>query len=161
MANPGADIRDRRFADLQEGEDLKPLTISVTQEHINNFQEFLGHLDAEGQFGKAAGKNLHADEDYARQHIYGSVVGDANQTIQYLCQVVTDSLPWGSLLTGHSEIDIKLVNPTRLGDAVLVSGKIVEKRIEDGRNFAICEVRADKQGDKLVAIGTIKASVPR
>ena len=38
--------------------------------------------------------------------------------------------------------------------------KIVEKRIEDGRNFAICEVRADKQGYKLVAIGTIKACVP-
>lgn len=154
------DIRDRTFADLKEGEDLKPLHITVTQEHIDGFQEFLGHFETEGYWSKSPGKNLHADEDYARQHIYGSVVGDANQTIQYLCQVVTDSLPWGSLLSGHSDLDIKLVNPTRLGDTVVVSGKIVEKRTEDGRNFAICEVIANKRGDKVVAIGTITAWVP-
>jgi hypothetical protein len=155
------DPRDRTFADLTEGEELRSLHIEVTREHINGFQEFLGHFETEGYSSWLIGNNLHVDEDYSRRNMYGTVVGDAHQTIQYLCQIVTDSLPWGSLLSGYSELDIKLTNPTRPGDSVVASGKIIEKRTEEGRNYAICEVRASKQGDRLVAIGTIKAYVPR
>ena len=154
-------LRDRTFSDLKTGEDLKTLHIAVTREHINDFQEFLGHFDSDGYSKWLIGNNLHVDEDYSRRHMYGTVVGDAHQTIQYLCQVVTDSLPWGSLLSGYSEIDIKLTNPTRPGDNVVASGKILEKTTEGGRNYAVCEVRAVKGEDKLVAIGTIKAYVPR
>lgn len=155
------DRRDRTFADLKEGEELKTLRIEVTREHISDFQIFLGHYDATGSFAPThENENFHVDDEYAQRNIYGSVVGDGNQTFQYMCQVVTDSLPWGSLLAGYSELDVKFTNPTRMGDTVVTSGKIVEKRVEDGRNFAICEMSASKQGDILVAIGTIKAYVP-
>ena len=155
------DPRDRTFSDLKEGEELKPLRISVTREHINGFQEFLGHFNEEDDAGSwLVGNNLHVDEDYSRRHIYGGVVGDAHQTFQYLCQVLTDSLPWGSLVSGYSTIDVKLTNPTRPGDTVVAKGKIVQKTTEDGRDYVLCEVNATKQEDKLVAIGTIKAHVP-
>ena len=155
------DPRDRGFADLEVGEKFRPLHIEVTQKHIRDFQEFLGHFDAEEKETACLfDSNLHIDEDFSRKNMYGGVVGIGHQTIQYLCQVVTDSLPWGTLVSGHSSLDVKMTNPTRPGDEVVATGKIVDKVVEDGRNIVVCEVRATKQDDMLVAIDTIRAGIP-
>lgn len=155
------DIRDRSFEQIQEGESLQDLHIEVTQKHIDDFQVFLGHTTAASEHPWLAGHNLHVDEEYSKAHMYGGLVGDGNQTCQYLCQVVTDSMPWGTLLSGHSKLDIKLTNPTRPGDRVRASGTVLRKYHESGRDYIECEVRATKADDVLVAIGTIKAYVPR
>lgn len=156
------DPRDRSFKDLVEGEALPPLHISVTKEHINGFQDFLGHTDPHSSSGNTwlIGHNLHVDEEYSKKNMFGGVVGDGHQTIQYLCQLLTDSLPWGSFVSGYSSLDVKLTNPTRPGDEVVATGKIVSKLTEEGRDFVICEVLATKQQGSVVAIGTIKAHVP-
>jgi hypothetical protein len=157
------DPRDRAFADLAEGEALRPLHVSVTREHINGYQDFLGHHDPNTIEGTQwlVGNNLHVDEDFSRRNMYGGVVGDGNQTIQYLCQLLTDYLPWGSLVSGYSSLDVKLTNPTRPGDEVVATGAIVRKLTENGRDYVICEVQASKQQDALVALGTFKVHVPR
>ena len=155
------DPRDRSFSDLKVGEELAPLTIQIDRDHITGFQHFLGHFDKADGASWLIGNNLHVDEEYSQRNMYGGVVGDAHQTFQYLCQMLTDYLPWGTLLSGYSELDIKLTNPTRLGDKVVTKGKILEKTFEEGRNYVLCEVSATKQEDKLIAIGTIKAYVPR
>ena len=157
------DPRDRTFADLAEGEALRPLHISVTTEHITGFQDFLGHHDPNTIEGTQwlVGHNLHVDEDYSRRNMFGGVVGDGNHTIQYLCQVLTDSLPWGSLVSGYSSLDVKLTNPTRPGDEVVASGTLVSKFTENGRDYVLCEVQATKQQESLVALGTFKVYVPR
>ncbi|MCC6472501.1 MAG: MaoC family dehydratase, partial [Burkholderiales bacterium] len=108
-----------------------------------------------------AGNNLHVDEEFSRRNMFGGVVGDGNQTIQYLCQVITDSLPWGSLVSGYSSLDAKLTNPTRPGDEVVASGSIVKKFSENGRDYVVCEVKAVKRQDSVVAVGTFKVHVPR
>jgi hypothetical protein len=156
------DLHDRRFADLVEGEALRPLNILVSQQHIDVFQDFLGHLDASDP-DKAwlLGNNLHVDEEYSKRNMYGGKVGDGNQTVQYCCQVVTDSLPWGTLVSGYSKVDVKLTNPTRPGDEVVVTGSVARKFTDGGRDFVDCEVKAVKQGDVVVATGTIRAYVPR
>ena len=156
------DPRDRTFADLTEGEALQPLHISVTREHINGFQDFLGHHDPNTIEGTQwlVGNNLHVDEDFSRRNMFGGVVGDGNQTIQYLCQLLTDALPWGSLVSGWSSLEVKLTNPTRPGDEVAATGNIVRKFTEDGRDYVVCETKAVKQGDSIVAVGTFKAYVP-
>ncbi len=156
------DPRYRSFADLVEGETLPELHVSVTQDHITGFQEFLGHHDpTETETAWLIGNNLHIDEEYSKRNMYGGVVGDGHQTIQYLCQLVTDSLPWGTLVSGYSLIDIKMTNPTRPGDQVVATGKIARKLTEDGRDYVICELQATKQQGRVVAVGTIKAHVPK
>jgi len=156
------DTRNRVYADLREGEEFKPLHINVTQPHINGFQDFLGHADPTvKETSWLIGNNLHVDEDYSRRNMYGGVVGDGHQTIQYLCQLITDSLPWGSLVSGYSSLDVKLTNPTRPGDEVVATGKIARKYAKDGRDMVTCEVSASKQGDKLVAVGSFEVYVPR
>ena len=154
-------LQDRNFQDLVEGETLGPLAISVTQAHIDLYQDFLGHLDASDP-DKAwlLNNNLHVDEDYSKRNMYGGLVGDGNQTVQYCCQLVTDCMPWGTLVSGHSKVDIKLTNPTRPGDEVEVSGKLTRKYTEEGRNYVVCEVSAAKQNGSLVATGTVRAYVP-
>jgi len=156
------DPRDRTFDEINVGEALPTLEVDVTGDHIIAFQAFLGHLTPEFEEMKwIVGNNLHLDEDYSRRNMFGGVVGDAHHTIQYLCQVVTDGLPWGSLVSGHSAIDIKLTNPTRPGDHVVATGRIVDKLIEDGRQIIVCEVEAIKQDSKTVAVGTVRAHVPQ
>lgn len=155
------DPRDRHFANILEGEALRPMHVNVTQHHIDVFQDFLGHRDASDP-DKAwlLGNNLHTDEDYSKRNMYGGLVGDGNQTAQYCCQLLTDSLPWGTLVSGYSAVDVKLTNPTRPGDEVVVTGNVTRKFSEDGRDYVVCEVLAVKQGGSVVATGTIKAYVP-
>ena len=138
---------------------MTPLVHYVTQEHINRFQEFLGHGPSMVQ-GWMRGHNLHVDEEYSRAHMYGGTVGDGHQTIAYLCELVTNWLPYGALVSGYSEIDIRLTNPTRPGDVVTSTGSVRDKLTEEGRNYILCEVMATKGDEKLVALGQIKAMVP-
>jgi hypothetical protein len=156
-----SDPRDRHFGDLLEGEELRPLTLHATQDHISDFQDFLGHRDtSDPDKAWMLGNNLHVDEDYSKRNMYGGVVGDGHQTIQYCCQLLTDSLPWGTLVSGYSKVDVKLTNPTRPGDEIVVTGQVTRKYSEDGRDFVVCQVQAHKQGGVLVATGTIRAHVP-
>ena len=66
----------------------------------------------------------------------------------------------GALVSGYSEIDIRLTNPTRPGDVVTSTGSVKGKFTEEGRNYILCEVMATKGEEKLVALGQIKAMVP-
>ncbi|MBI4200776.1 MAG: MaoC family dehydratase [Chloroflexi bacterium] len=143
---------------IQVGEEITPLTHYVTQDHINKFQGFLGHAAAGPS--PMAGHNLHVDEEYSREHMFGGNVGDGHQTIAYLCELATNWLPYGALVSGYSEVDIRLTNPTRPGDRVVSKGVIKDKFIEDGRRYVLCEVTAVKGGDRIVAFGHIKAMVP-
>ena len=147
------------WEDVQVGEQIAPLVHYVTQEHINGFQGFLGHGPSQIH-GWMSGHNLHTDEEYSRTHMYGGNVGDGHQTIAYLCELVTNWLPYGALVSGYSEIDIRLTNPTRPGDVVTSTGTVREKYTEDGRKYVLCEVQAMKGEERLVAVGQIKAMVP-
>ena len=64
------------------------------------------------------------------------------------------------LVSGYSEIDIRLTNPTRPGDIVTSHGVVRGKMVEKGRRYVVCEVSATKMDNRLVAIGEIKAMVP-
>jgi len=148
----------RSFEDLRVGDEMTPLVKHVTQDHINTFQHFMGHHER-GEMSWLVGHNLHIDEEYSRRHMYGGNVGDGHQTISYLVQLLTSWLPAGALMRGNSSMDIKLTNPTRPGDTITVTGRVADKLVEDGKKFIVCEVRADNQNGKLVAIGTVKAYV--
>lgn len=147
------------WENVQVGEVITPLAHYVTQEHINGFQEFLGHGPSTVQ-GWMRGHNLHVDEEYSRDHMYGGTVGDGHQTIAYLCELVTNWLPYGALVSGYSEVDIRLTNPTRPGDVVTSTGRVRDKFTSEGRNYILCEVMATKGEETLVALGQIKAMVP-
>lgn len=157
-----ASNRDRSYDDIQVGEELIPLRITVTMEHIVGYQDFLGHLDPDDpETGWLVGKNLHIDEGWSQENIFGGVVGDGQQTGQYLCQLVTNSMPWGTLDAGYSSFDIKFPNPTRPGDVVVATGKVTKKFVQEDRQFVTCDVQAAKASGALVAVGTIKAFVPK
>ena len=154
--------RDRTFDEIAVGEELLTLQVEVSQDHINVYQDFLGHIDPnDPETGWLVGNNLHVDEEYSRRNAFGGVIGDGHQTGQYLLRMVTASMPWGTLDAGYSSFDLKFTNPTRPGDVVQTRGQVVAKESIDGRDFAICEVQAWKQGHRMVATGTIRAHVPR
>lgn len=151
--------RKRSFDDIQVGEAVTPLYKTVTVDSIEKFAVFLDQIPR-GQSAAAATGNPHLDEAFAQRSIFGGRFADGNHTVAHLCQMVTDWLPIGALVSGYSEVDIKLPNPVRPDDSVTVTGQVVDKFTGDGRDYAVIEVLARTQRDKVVAAGTIKAYVP-
>lgn len=131
--------------------------ITVDMKHIVDFQDFMGHLDRSFSL---VDFNHHVNEDFAKQHLYGGVVGDGHQTIAYLHQVVTDHLPAGALVSGGSTFDIRLVNPTRPGDTVVATAEVVAIEPHEAGTVVELKVGATNQREATVAFGVIRAVVP-
>ena len=147
--------RERTLPEVGEVFTSDPITVDMT--HITGFQDFMGHLDPSFSL---AGFNHHVNDDFAKEHLYGGVVGDGHQTIQYLCQVVTDHLPAGALVSGWSSFDLRLVNPTRPGDTVVARAQVSAVTPHGAGTVVELEVSAANQRDATVAFGVIRAFVP-
>jgi len=139
------------------GEVFTSKPIEVTPQHITDFQEFMGHLDPSFSL---ADHNHHVNEEFASRHMYGGIVGDGHQTIQYLWQVVTDHLPADALVSGHSSLDVRLVNPTRPGDTIVAKAEVTAVEPAAGGSIVVLDVNATNQREATVAFGTIRAFVP-
>ena len=146
------------FADIRVGDLLPKRTWTVSKADIESFGDFL--YPATPDNPKRLG-NPHMDEEYARKHIYGGLFVDGNQTVACLCQLATDWLPPGALVSGFSDVDIKLPNPIRVADVVTFSGEVASTTSREGRDYVTLQVLARNQAGKVVAAGTIATCVPR
>lgn len=131
--------------------------IEVTPKHVVDFQDFMGHLDRSFSL---VDHNHHVNEEFASQHMYGGLVGDGHQTLQYIWQVITDHLPPGSMISGHSSVDIRLVNPTRPGDTVVVSAGVKSVDTDTESSIVGLDVSATNQRGSTVAFGQVSVFVP-
>lgn len=145
------------FASIQVGDVLPKRTWTATKENMRAF----GELIPAQPDNPTRARNPHLDEEYARGQIYGGLFVDGNHTMSLVCQVATDWLPPGGLLSGHSEVELKFPNPCRLGDTLILGGEVVGKTSENGRDVVTLKMLAENDKGKVVAVGTIAAYVPR
>lgn len=145
------------FASITIGEGLPRRTWTA---NIEDMQAF-GELTPPRPDDPTRANNPHLNEAYASRQIYGALFVDGNHTAALACQVATDWLPAGTLLSGHSEVDLRFPNPCRLGDTVTFGGEVVDKIIKDGRNLIVLKIQAESDKGKIIAAGTITAYVPK
>lgn len=145
------------IAHIRVGEGPAPLVWVADMKDVEAFGDVL-YPSPSGASGHAT--NPHLNEEYASRHIYGGLTVDGNQTVAFLCQLVEGWLPAGSLVSGHSEIDIKFPNPVRVGDTVRFTATVSDISRSGGRDFVHFEVLAENQAAKVVAVGKIAAHVP-
>ena len=138
----------RRLLDFDsavEGTALAELSITESQEVINERGAFrlAGRPPSES--------NIHTDEEFARQNIFGSIVNSGPATMSYVDQMLQLSFPPEAFYNGGSLL-MRAITPFRSGDTVTFSGEVTGRRHEGDRGMVECRVRGTNQRGELVCL---------
>ncbi len=144
----GEGIGRRQLLDFDSavaGTTLAELSISERQEVINRRGAFrlAGRPPSES--------NIHTDEEFARQNIFGGIVNSGPATMSYVDQMLLLSFPPEAFYNGGSLL-MRAITPFRSGDTVTFSGEVTARRREEGRGIVECRVRGTNQRGELVCL---------
>ena len=137
----------RRLLDYDsavEGTPLAELSITESQEIINNRSAFR-------LAGRPNESNIHTDEEFARQNIFGGTVNSGPATMSYVDQMLQLSFPPEAFYNGGSLL-MRAITPFRSGDTVTFAGEVTGRRREGGRGIVECRVRGTNQRGELVCL---------
>ena len=137
-----------------EGTALTELSVTESQEIINRRGAFrlAGRPPSES--------NIHTDEEFARQNIFGSIVNSGPATMSYVDQMLQLSFPPEAFYNGGSLL-MRAITPFRSGDTVTFAGEVTGRRRNsqssphDGRiegGIVECRVRGTNQRGELVCL---------
>ena len=132
------------FDSAVEGTPLAELSITESQEIINNRSAFR-------LAGRPNESNIHTDEEFARQNIFGGTVNSGPATMSYVDQMLQLSFPAEAFYNGGSLL-MRAITPFRSGDTVTFAGEVTGRRGEEGRGIVECRVRGTNQRGELVCL---------
>ena len=136
------------FDSIQVGDNLAELSITESQEIINRKSEFR-------LAGRPSESNIHNDEEFARQNIFGGTVNAGPATMSYVDQMLQLSFPLKSFYNGGSLL-MRAITPFRSGDTVTFGGEITGKREEDSKGLVESRVKGINQRGDLVCLADAK-----
>lgn len=140
------------FDSVAIGDPLAPLAISESQEIMLRKNDFR-------LAGKHRPSNIHTDEAFARQNIFGGMVNSGPATLSYIDQMLQRSFPLRAFYGGGSLL-MRAITPFRAGDTVTFAGEVTGKRIEDGHRIVACRVRGTNQRGELVCLSDAAMVLP-
>ena len=143
-----------------EGTTLAELSITESQDIINNRSAFR-------LAGRPNESNIHTDEEFARQNIFGGTVNSGPATMSYVDQMLQLSFPPEAFYHGGSLL-MRAITPFRSGDTVTFAGEVTGRRrvpsssphnggIEVG--IVECRVRGTNQRGELVCLADAALAV--
>ena len=145
----------RRLLDFDsavEGTALAELSITEGQEIINRRGAFR-------LAGRPPGEsNIHTDEEFARENIFGSIVNSGPATMSYVDQMLQLSFPPEAFYNGGSLL-MRAITPFRSGDTVTFAGEVTARRREADRGIVECRVRGTNQRGELVCLADASLAV--
>ncbi|MBI3916413.1 MAG: MaoC family dehydratase [Betaproteobacteria bacterium] len=134
------------------GDPLAPLVVSESQEIIDRKNELR-------LAGKPNPSNIHTDEAFARQNIFGGTVNSGPATMSYVDQMLERSFPLRAFYDG-GRLLMRAITPFRAGDTVTFAGNVTDKRLEDGNRIVDCRVRGINQRGELVCLSDATMMLP-
>ena len=132
------------FETVAIGDPLATLAVSESQEIMLAKNELR-------LAGKPKPSNIHTDEAFARQNIFGGVVNSGPATMSYVDQMLQRSFPLRAFYDG-GRLLMRAITPFRGGDTVTFAGEVTGKRIENGKKIVDCRVRGTNQAGELVCL---------
>ena len=141
------------YDSISVGDSLATLTVSEGQEIINRKSEFR----LAGTTG--SGSNIHTDEEFARENIFGGTVNSGPATMSYVDQMLELSFPLRAFYQG-GRLLMRAIEPFRAGDTVTFEGEITGKRIDDGKKIVECRVKGLNQRGDLVSLSDAVLVLP-
>ncbi len=140
------------FAAAAAGTPLAGIAITESQATINRKSDFR-------LAGPAGESNIHNDEEFARQNIFGGTVNAGPATMSYVDQLLELSFPLRAFYDGGSLL-LRAITPFRSGDTVTFGGEITGKRLVDGRGLVDCRVKGVNQRGELVCLADATLTLP-
>jgi acyl dehydratase len=95
--------------------------------------------------------NIHTDEEFARQNIFGGAVNSGPATMSYVDQMLQRSFPLHAFYGGGSLL-MRAITPFRAGDTVTFAGEVTGVREEAGQKMVECRVEGTNQRGELVSL---------
>ncbi len=141
------------FEDVRIGDVLPGLRITETPETINRYNDLR-------LAGKPSSSNIHTDEAFARQNIFGGAVNAGPATMSYMDQVLQLSFPLRSFYNGGSLL-MRAIEPFRAGDVVTMRAEVTDKRREGGQRLVTCRVQGINQRGDLVCLADATLNLPQ
>ena len=138
------------FESIQVGDQLPSLEKKETQETID------AYLELSPSPKSRATANLHTDKEFAETGIFTGMVNYGVTTCAYMVELLQMAFPTRSILSGT--FSMRALEPIRVDDVVTYTGKVLDKRQEDGKRLVEVEVTGTNQMDQTVAVA--KAIIP-
>lgn len=144
------------FGSIAVGDPLASLAITESQEIINTKNDFR-------LAGRPMASNIHTDEEFARQNIFGGTVNSGPATMSYVDQMLQHSFPLGAFYEG-GRLLMRAIEPFRVGDTVTFQGEVTAKHPstpyhgERMHGFVECRVTGINQRGHLVSLSDARLS---
>ena len=136
-------------------EGLQMAALSITES-----QEIMDRKNGFRLAGRVNESNIHTDEEFARQNIFGGTVNSGPATMSYVDQMLQLSFPAEAFYNG-GRLLMRAITPFRSGDTVAFQGEITGKREEGGPGIVECRVRGVNQRGELVCLADASLVLPR
>lgn len=141
------------FDTIAVGDELPKLAKTETQETIDTYTRLIVHRRPR-QFQS---NNLHTDQRFADQGIFKGTVNYGVVTVAFMMEFLQKAFPQQSVQA--CALSMKALEPFRAGDTVTLSGRVLEKRVENGgRRVVDVEIAGVNQLGQNVAAA--KATLP-
>ena len=132
------------FGDAVEGLALPTLVITESQEVMNRKNDFR-------LAGRRNESNIHTDEEFAKQNIFGGTVNSGPATMSYVDQMLQLSFPPEAFYNGGMLL-MRAITPFRSGDTVTFQGEVTGRRETGDRREVDCRVKGINQRGELVCL---------
>ena len=136
-------------------EGLQMAALSITES-----QEIMDRKNGFRLAGRANESNIHTDEEFARQNIFGGTVNSGPATMSYVDQMLQLSFPAEAFYNG-GRLLMRAITPFRSSDTVAFQGEITGKREQGGLGIVECRVRGVNQRGELVCLSDALLVLPR
>ena len=124
--------------------------------------ESQGSIDLYARYAPTGPKpdwhDLHTDEEFAENGIFGGRVNTGVATVAYVAELLEKAFPVRSLMGYGSSLEMRATEPIRPGDTITFTGEVTDKREGDGHRLVECEVIGTNQLNQTVA--RAKAMIP-
>jgi len=136
-----------KSADLKVGDDLVGLTKYVSPERVEWYDSAM--LSAASEELATVGKNIHTDEDYAKEHGLPSANADGMMSTNW-CQTMLMN-QFGLDFVTSGELFNKYIKPVPIHSTVLVKGKVTAiEPTAKGKRVSLDVWCEDDKGVKMV-----------
>ncbi len=143
--------RAATFESINVGDRLPAVQRHETQVDIDNYL-----IINERPERAIPSQNLHVDEEFAKKGIFGGLVNYGVCTCAFMVDLLEMAFPTKAISQGT--FTMRATEPIRADDVITYTGKVLDKRIENGKRLVDVEVTGTNQLGQPVAVA--KATIP-
>ena len=135
------------FEQIKIGDVLPEVSLALTQDMINEYAELSGDFNP-----------IHVDLEAAAKSEFKGTIAHGTMPVEPIIQSIAGWLGVAWLPDG-TEMHLRYRAPSRPGDRIRCTARVLEKEIEDVKQIVMIEFSCCDQNDREVITGTWKVTI--